>query len=358
MIEDLSELEKEASAWLSRRVRGFSARDRLDFARWLQTDPRHAASFAAIAATWDQIGRLGETESASEFQAEVDDLIASEKRSRAIRRVSWSLTATAAAVAAVLYFGIGHSVTPADTFNASYATGASETRMIELPDGSHIRLSGETGIAVRFTQAERHIDLIKGEGRFSVAKNPHWAFTVQADGLDVTAVGTAFNVTLQSANVEVLVTEGKVSIGRDTSRGRTAAATHSQSASGPTLTPDVGFLRAGEKLTVPRQLIADASASLAQLTQIRTTLSEPVGQSPSSPGQRLVFEATSLSDIIAEFNQHNPKKLVIDDPELQQRRFSGIFLADQPQKFVALLAESYRVQITERDGEVHIGVPK
>ena len=53
-----------------------------------------------------------------------------------------------------------------------------------------------------------------GEAYFTVAKNPGRPFVVAAGGVGVRAVGTAFNVRLDSDAVEVLVTEGRVQVSR------------------------------------------------------------------------------------------------------------------------------------------------
>jgi transmembrane sensor len=49
-----------------------------------------------------------------------------------------------------------------------------------------------------------------------VAKNPTRLFVVRACGVDVRAVGTAFNVKLTGPQLEVLVSEGTVHISQQT----------------------------------------------------------------------------------------------------------------------------------------------
>jgi transmembrane sensor len=51
-----------------------------------------------------------------------------------------------------------------------------------------------------------------GEAHFFVEKDPQRPFVVNAAGIDVRAVGTAFNVRIDPAAVEVLVTEGRVRV--------------------------------------------------------------------------------------------------------------------------------------------------
>ena len=85
-------------------------------------------------------------------------------------------------------------------------------RQIALADGSIVELNRDSEVLPQFTRTERRVILLKGEAHFSVTKDPTRPFIVRAGHVDVRAVGTAFNVHLQSAAVEVLVTEGTVKL--------------------------------------------------------------------------------------------------------------------------------------------------
>ena len=50
-----------------------------------------------------------------------------------------------------------------------------------------------------------------------------------------------------------------------------------------------------------------------------------------------------------EFNRYNRTQLVITDPDLAARRFSGVFRADGYEPFVRLLEENFGVR-AEREG--------
>src|SRR5690606_20213445 len=89
-----------------------------------------------------------------------------------------------------------------------------EPDLVHLPDGSRVEIHPGGEIAERFTPGERRVSLLRGEAYFTVAKNPDRPFVVEANGVAVHAVGTAFNVRLPTdeAAVEVLVTEGIVHV--------------------------------------------------------------------------------------------------------------------------------------------------
>ena len=75
-----------------------------------------------------------------------------------------------------------------------------------LPDGSIVELDAQSEIAVNFEPSVRRVELVRGEALFKVQKDPNRPFIVRAGGVEVRAVGTAFDVRLGSAAVEVFVT--------------------------------------------------------------------------------------------------------------------------------------------------------
>lgn len=66
---------------------------------------------------------------------------------------------------------------------------------------------------------------------------------------------------------------------------------------------------------------------------------------------RLVFLDTPLSDVVAQFNEHNRVQLVIGDGEIGQRPVGGTFRADQAEAFVRLLEDSREVAVERPDAE-------
>ena len=52
---------------------------------------------------------------------------------------------------------------------------------------------------------------------------------------------------------------------------------------------------------------------------------------------RFQFYETPLVEAVAEFNRHNPHRLVLGDPKLGARRIGGTFRTDNVEGFVSLL---------------------
>jgi transmembrane sensor len=80
-----------------------------------------------------------------------------------------------------------------------------------LPDGSLVELKEGSRIAVDFSAEQRQVRLV-GEAHFQVARDAARPFVVNAQGVMVRAVGTAFSVRVDSDEVQVLVTHGSVHV--------------------------------------------------------------------------------------------------------------------------------------------------
>lgn len=342
------EIDQAAAGWIARRYAGLTAGDEAEMARWLAADPRHAAAFAELETTWDLLGALREPVSAG---ATPDaDALAPRRRWLPAR---WLAPALAAAAAIVIGFLAWWA--PASRplhFTGEAVTTVGGFQKLVLPDGSVARLNTNSQIDVIYSPQERRVRLLRGEGHFTVTKDPQRPFFVEVSGLSVRAVGTAFNVRLNHDAVDVLVTEGKVRIdpveADTTAAGVTAAATVRR-APQPTATGAalaVTLLGAGERALIPTRAVSappPVPATVVSPAEIERAL--------AWWDRRLEFDATPLAEIAAEFNRYNRTRLTIADPALAARRFGGSFRADEPEHFVRLLRERFGVRVEQRSDE-------
>jgi transmembrane sensor len=191
-----------AANWVVRRDRGLSAAESVEFELWLAADPRHAAAMSRTTQAWDLLDRIPEHTA--------HQIAARTTRRRRFWR-SFIIGTSLAAAASFAFVFWPESTAP------RVATSANEPspfvpRQLALADGSIVELNRDSEVVAQFTRTERRVILLKGEAYFSVTKDPARPFIVRAGHVDVRAVGTAFNVNLQSAAVEVLVTEGTVKL--------------------------------------------------------------------------------------------------------------------------------------------------
>lgn len=237
-------LDEVAAHWLLRRQDGLDARERRTLAEWLR-DPAHAAVFAELDRTSELLDGLRTAPGSNALP-------------RTGRRVSWLAVglAAAAALTAVMNLPRRPPAAAPDSYVQGVATDVGEFRNVLLPDGSVVGLNTNSVVEIVYSAAERRIRLTRGEAFFTVAKNPNRPFWVEADGVSVRAVGTAFDVRDRPDAIEVLVREGKVQVHRAGSAQPAA------------------LLVAGEKAVVSRA--ATSAAARVSVAAMKLVAGEPV----------------------------------------------------------------------------------
>lgn len=315
-------IAQQAATWLARRDRGLSPTEQDAYMQWLAADPRHVAEVRRLAAAFARMTQLYEWQPGQSTEPN-PDLFRGRRHPR-----RWLAGLGLAAALAVLLGGAlawrqFHLPPPAST--------GSYLRVNEhqaLPDGSLVVLKDGSRLIPAFTASERRVALI-GEGHFTVAKDPQRPFLVQAGGVTVRAVGTAFNVRVEPETVEVLVTEGRVQVQPPAKAGVP------ESAALP-----APLVSAQHRAIVARQ--ADAAPRLEEVSraQIEDTLS---WRAP-----RLQFFETPLAVAVAEFNLRNRTQLIIADGSLKRERIGGSFRVDNLDGFLRALEVTIDVRAEPR----------
>ena len=172
--------------------------DNADLARahraWLAKDEGNARAWCDLCDTWAVLGAV----------APPAPLVAASPK----RRPLPLMIALAATVVLAVFLGPEYW----RRAQADYWTGTGETQMIALADGSQMTLGAQTAVQVTLTDARREIYLMGGSAYFEVAPDPARPFSVHADGVAATAIGTAFEVTEVAGTNSVAVAEGVVAI--------------------------------------------------------------------------------------------------------------------------------------------------
>lgn len=325
-------IEATAAAWLAERDAGLSAEDAVRFSTWCAEDPRHAAAVARLEAAWEALLPLREFRPTAQRHPDADLL---QPRPRPWSRV-WPILLVSGALAAglaVMAIWPAHPVPaplPAAESSAHYVTTVGGYQRVTLPDQSVAELNANTEIREQFTPAERHLVLVRGEATFQVAKNPARPFVVEASGVRICAVGTAFNVRLQAAQVDVLVTEGRVRI------------------EAPTVDAALPTVGRGERLVVPTNASVSSPSRALAVVPVPT---ERISEELSWREPRLVFLETPLAEVVREFNARNHVQIELADPELATLPVGGSFRADNVEAFVRLLVSSGQIQVETVEGD-------
>lgn len=363
-------IEKEAAQWLARRDRGLSPAEQDDYLQWLRQDARHGEALARHEATLRRMMRLGDWQPALSDEPNPD--LFAPRRQLPWRAFIGGLAAAAAlAIGGSLWWPAGPAV-PAVAQKSYLRINEREA----LPDGSLVELKDGSRIAIEFSEAERRVRLTGGEAHFTVAKNSARPFVVETGGVTVRAVGTAFSVRLDAASVEVLVTEGEVTVDKlgvatpDASSAGGGAGggvrnSGSQASGAPGL-PRRSPATAGESteadpssalrpspsgtLLVAGQRALVSLATAASEQRVTNVTPQEIKAALEWQAPRLQFFETPLAVAVAEFNARNHTRLVLGEPDLGAVPIGGTFRADNVEGFVRMIEVTLDLRAEPRGG--------
>lgn len=295
-----------------------SPSDCVRFDAWLKHSPENVRAYLQISAFWEAAGAMNATRRLqveelvlrAAAQDNVVPLEASAVPLRIPKRPWISLAMAASLLLMICVAGAGfwHYVSS----RPEYVTQVGEERTLTLPDQSIVHLNARSRIRLRFTESARALDLLEGQALFQVAKNPNRPFIVVSGSTSVRAVGTQFDVNRTAADTIVTVVEGHVAISR------------SGVSAGSTGTANPVVLAAGDQVTVrPDQPAVPKRINPAVAT--------------AWTQGRLIFDDTSIADVVREFNRYNLRTLTIDDPTLLSLHVSGTFATADSGQIVRFL---------------------
>jgi transmembrane sensor len=350
-MSEAADIEAQAAAWIARcDARGDDQDPEL--AAWLIADPRHRAAYLRLAHAWERTQRLARLRppdrsidpdllapprppqlSARQRRRAVGEIAhaARARRAAASRPRKIRLTAAAAGIAAAAIIATWNLLPSSSA--QTYRTGPGGLSRVFLSDGSAVTMNADTEMRVSFTAARRSITLVRGEAHFSVTHDTHRPFEVHARDRIVVAVGTAFDVRLDSLHgVEVTVTEGRVALLDDGDAPRQAGE------------PPLQTISAGQ----------DALLTTREVVVQRIDSAE-ISRRLAWERRELSFDGQTLTQAVAEFDRYTNRKIVIDDPSIAALEIGGSFRALDVGSFVAALDRAFGIssRVTAQ-GTIHL----
>lgn len=370
----------EASAWFVEfRVGDADVDSRAQFDRWLRQSPEHIRAYLEIARAYHELSGLGseqvvglselislarrdqnvtrlepnapdETATSGTLQFAYPNCDADQKPpttdesasgvSRSFRRNSgrWIPASFAAAAAAGL---VVWSTLPR---YPTYSTGVGENRTITMSDGSAITLNAVTEIRVRYTKAERVIDLVSGQAFFQVTANKSRPFIVRSGLAVIKDVGTQFDVDRANRSTTVTVVEGLVAL-----YPANEAPTGSRR-EGSSLPPEPPQ----DSGRSPAVILAAGEQAVVSEHEISTQTHANIGAVTSWLKHRFIFDGSRLSDVVEQFNRYNSRQIIIDNAALYSLRISGVYSSTDPDSFLRFLRAQPGIEVTQLGGAIHI----
>lgn len=189
--------EQAALAWLSLLHDQPSSGDQATFSQWLQADPAHVEAYAQAQVLWELSEAPART-LADEDALAMQRLLRAMDGAKGRHRRRWSV-GLAMAASVLLAVALGAGWQPGrwvDDLGADYVSAPGQVRTVVLADQSEVTLDADSAIAVDFSHGERHVQLRRGAGFFSVTHTGQ-PFVVEAEQGQARVLGTQFEVRLQ-----------------------------------------------------------------------------------------------------------------------------------------------------------------
>lgn len=339
-------IEAAAADWVTRCDAGLTSAEQQIFQDWLGADALHADAFDRLTEAWSVFDRV---QGGGASSAVLAGLAVRAKHRR--RRQLQGAVAAGIILVSGLFF-LHSNLGEAEPMSRMAAKAPIQEISIvannairRLPDGSIVELKVGAEISVHYEAASRRVTLIKGEAYFRVMKDATRPFYVEANGIAVRAVGTAFSVQLQPSAVEIFVKEGAVDVGH---------ALMGQAPAGGDRR--VVRVNAGKRFVALTKLRSPKSLKGAAPIRLES-VAEPQGLTEAEMNHQLAwrdtrqdFSGTTLSEAVALLNRHNLTQLIIEDPVVGAWQITGSFRSDNPEGFARIVGESFDLQ-TEARGE-------
>ncbi len=199
---------------------------------------------------------------------------------------------------------------------ADHVTQTAEVQRIDLPDGTVMTLGPESAVTVAYSDKCRRIELLAGMSYFEVATDTMRPFTVTANVLTATALGTAFDVSNDAGFISVSVEHGSVE----------ARAPDSE-------------LRLGERLGTGDWITFDSSQG--RVLRGARTASEVA----SWRRGMIIADHESVSAMVAKISRWIPGRVVVVDPFLGERVVSGVFDLSDPLRALEAVARPFGAKV-------------
>lgn len=211
--------------------------------------------------------------------------------------------------------------------NKSEHTRIAEIREILLPDGSEVTLNAGSRITYpkKYGEKNRQV-LLTGEAYFEVKKDISRPFIVTMNEVEIEVLGTSFNVKAykDSDKIEVIVTEGKVSLYEKSIREKCVVATM------------------GEKAVFDRnQKVVKKTVNANQNYMAWKTL-------------MMFFNNDNLSTVVETIGQVYHCKIILKDEKLNACTLTTRFEGKDLETVLRVLESTLDITIEQEHGNIYI----
>jgi transmembrane sensor len=319
----------DASDWIAKLDRSLTKSEKKQLSQWLSLHVMNVEVLFEVAQMWDKMDDLSRL---SDIFPQTD------VKQKQTRNTIAAIAASFIVALTLMLYQSGSNFLPfiqnsssIVAMQASYQTNVGESNTINLPDNSKIVLNTNSFVQVKYTQNSRIIELLRGEIHVDVAHDTSRPLSVIAGGKIIQAVGTAFNVEMQSELVELIVTDGKVLVAqRDTAVGN-------------------NIEQMAKKL--PQHSMAISKGEKVDLdtvgkTQDKVTKVDPIEIAANLSWRQgnIIFRGESLAEAMVEISRYTDIKFELaDNEELQKVQVAGMFKTGDVTGLLDVLTRNFNI---------------
>jgi ferric-dicitrate binding protein FerR (iron transport regulator) len=248
-----------------------------------------------------------------------------DKPAPASRKTIWmaAVAASLLAVAGLLVFRANDRLQQDDTILLLASTKPGEIKQVTLRDSSVVILNPSSSLYGKNNSDGGREVFLAGNGFFKVKHlTSNRPFVVHANSVNVTVLGTQFNVNTRSSGVEVALTSGKVKLDRNNGNAHTE------------------FLAPGEKII--------ATDSSFQKSPIDVSM-----YSAWTKGE-WNFKNTSLGEIAKQIGDYYGIEIVFLDKRTQDLRMTAVMPVNGLPALTQVIRETLPVNLTLKNSQLYI----
>ena len=303
-----------------------SADEQLAVESWLKEDAANQQQFDQLKKIWENSKQLAAESDADENMAweKFRKKISAETQPAVTKPAGKKLSFLKIAALFVLVAGLAiitYLMRSGNNDTAEQIATAGETVLTDtLPDGSVVTLNKQSSLIYpgKFKGETRTVTL-KGEAFFHVTPDKKKPFIISVNNIQVTVVGTSFNIKSNISGTEVIVETGVVRVARN---GKTIE------------------LRAGEKLMF----------SAADSIPVKETVTDQLYNYYRS--REFVCDDTPLWKLVDVLNEAYGSQIVIGRKELRELRITTTFNNESLDKILEVIHLTFDISISRQDGQV------
>lgn len=297
---------------------------------WIIASDEHKKTFDDTKFIWDNVATTKDFQSVDVDAAWAKLNISAKKETThttnatPVKKLNWLNNFLKIAAVLVVLFGLWYVAarqftTPQNDVLTFTTTDSAVEKT--LPDGTKILLSKNSTITFPaiFSGNTREINLV-GEGFFDVHHDVTHPFIIHTQGTDVKVLGTSFNVSAYTAQVQVVVKTGKVQFSKNNHRV---------------------ILEKGQKAEI--------------LANLDTIIKSEVADAPSvkiNNLQSFDFDKKSLSEVVTMLSEKFNQPIMLGNAKIKNCKLTASFEQENLENIISVIAETFNLEVKNENNTI------